>query len=274
MGAVEVPELQYSEADEEEWDKLWIAYFKKEPQQLSFQEEVRLDSLPGSRDEFIDTPALFIACDQEAIVNKAVMEIGCGCGFLAKHIAHFTRYYLGIDWSGLALLVAKRTCRDRCIWLHPSEMEQIRAFAQDIDTVLFRNLMIHQDFSHAKNVLLFSQSMLKPGGRIYADFWLDSHSSAASKVYPARSEIKGRPRNVAYRFADQEIIELAAEAHLEILDSNKRPDKLRNFVAFLKPPNSEIRPTDPSVNRKINSLIEQIMRFLRRGVGGQSLNRS
>lgn len=235
MSVIDIPALSFNDADEEEWDRLWIMYFKKEPQQLVPQSEVRLKKLPRNRDGMIRDEILFVGCDPSAVEGKTVMELGCGCGFLAKRIAHFTKLYIGLDWSGMALLVAKRTCPENTLWVHPRETERLRELAGDVDSFVFRHFMIHQDFAHARNLLEFCLAMLKGGGSVYADFWLDGPAGDAGRIFAAKAEPGTRPRNAAYRFTDDEITELASLTGFEITDSLKRPDKLRQFVTLTKP---------------------------------------
>src|SRR4051794_19606894 len=103
------PKLPYSPEKEAGWDLLWISYFKRETQQhLSLQKDTEQPPLPATRDEMIDNARLFVGCDASAITGKTVLEVGCGAGYLPKLVASRTDVYLGIDWSGLALLVAKR----------------------------------------------------------------------------------------------------------------------------------------------------------------------
>lgn len=227
--------LSHSEADEEEWDKLWIHYFQHaEEPHLAPQAELQLSTLPDTREEFIDSP-LFINCTAEDIIDKAVAEIGCGCGLLAKYIAHFTRYYVGIDWSRLALQVAGRTCPDRCFWLHVTDREKIESLTGEINTVLLRNFMIHQNFEHAQRVLQLCQFLLKPGGKVFADFWLDDPDKPPRRnVFPANTNEHSIPRNSAYRFSAEEIQTLASLCSLKVTDIYDRHDKLRRFVTLTK----------------------------------------
>ncbi|MGZ6557550.1 MAG: class I SAM-dependent methyltransferase [Actinomycetota bacterium] len=226
--------LRYSAAEQDEWDKLWVLYLKREPQQLSLQTELQLEKLPRTRDEFLSDPTLFIGCDAQAIENKRVLELGCGCGYLAKRIAAFTTEYVGIDWSGLALMVARHTCPNRCVWIHPSDVKALKAMRSTIDSVVLRHFMIHQDFDHALNVLGFSRHLLKSGGQIFADFWLDD-AGQSGRVYDAKTTQTSRPKSATYRYGNDEIDELAVRVRLRVADRLDWPgSQPRRFVTFVR----------------------------------------
>ena len=226
--------LPYTKGQEDQWDKLWVGYFRREPQQLALQDEVSRKELPVDRDGMIDDDALFISCDPAAIRGMKVLEVGCGAGFLAKLIAKHTKQYVGIDWSGLALTVARHTCPTRTTWIHPTDERALRRMAGEIDSVVARHFMIHQNWERTTRLLAFERAMLRSGGRIYADLWHDNPAiHDGHGVFEAKTREK-TPPNAVYRYTEHEIETLATESRLQVADVYERPDKLRKFVTFEK----------------------------------------
>jgi SAM-dependent methyltransferase len=162
------------------------------------------------------------------------MEVGCGAGYLPKLIARHTQLYVGVDWSGLALLVAERTCHSRTQFLRPDDSKAFTTLAGTIDSVLCRHFVIHQNMTRMRSLLTFEAAMLKPGGRVYADFWLDNAAKHDGTGVWNASE-KPDVANAVYRFDDTELAELESESGLRIVDDYLRPDKLRRFVTYERP---------------------------------------
>lgn len=228
------PKLPYTPEKEAEWDLLWISYFKREAiQHLSLQKNTNVP-LPADRNAMIDDARFFLGCDPSAITGKTVLEVGCGAGYLPKLVARHTRMFVGIDWSGLALLVATRTCPERAVFLHPRERRAIRRWAGKVDSVVCRHFVIHQNMERMRGLLAFEAQMLTAGGRVYADFWLDNPAiHDGGGVFDA-VEDPAVP-NAVFRFTDDQVSELAADSGLRIVEDYPRADKLRRFVTFERP---------------------------------------
>jgi SAM-dependent methyltransferase len=225
------PTLPYDKAEEAGWDKLWTGYLKKYPYQSKHQDEFRLAQLPADRAAMVDL--LDMHAPAEAISGKTVLEVGSGAGYLAKRIAHTTERYVGIDWSGLALSVARKTCPERTTFLHATDQKEIRKLAGNVDTVVCRNFMIHQPFGRSLAVLAFDAAMLRPGGKVYADFWQDEPSiHDGHGVWGAHEP--GPVHNAVFRYTDDDYVQLAQRCGLTIDDVYDRPDKNRHFVTFRK----------------------------------------
>ena len=237
-GVFKQPRLQlpYSPEKEAGWDLLWIGYFQREPkQQLSLQKNVDHPPLPTTREAMVDDDKFFVGCDAAAIAGKTVLEVGCGAGYFPKLVAHYTKLFIGIDWSGLALLVARRTCPDRTEFIHPGDLAALAKRAGSVDSVLCRHFVIHQNLERMEGLLKFEAEMLKPGGRVYTDFWLDNPDKHDGHgVFEA--DAKGTlPTNAVYRYSDAQLKHLADVSGLGLVDDYPRPDKLRRFVTFERP---------------------------------------
>ncbi|HYO18527.1 MAG TPA: class I SAM-dependent methyltransferase [Dermatophilaceae bacterium] len=228
------PKLPYTPEKEAEWDLLWISYFKREAiQHLSLQKNTNVP-LPADRDAMIDDARFFLGCAPSAIIGKTVLEVGCGAGYLPKLVARHTRRFVGIDWSGLALLVATRTCPERTVFLHPRERRVIRRWAGKVDSVVCRHFVIHQNMERMRGLLAFEAQMLTAGGRVYADFWHDNLAIHDGRGVFDALEDPAVP-NAVFRFTDDQVSELAAESGLRIVEDYRRADKLRRFVTFERP---------------------------------------
>ena len=227
-----VPALPYKRSEEAGWDRLWTKYFVREPSQRKHQSELTLPELPADRDAMIES--LYVQAPPEDIREQTVIEVGSGAGFLAKCIAAHTKLYIGVEWSGLALSVARETCPDNAVFYHALQRQEVRKYAGTVDTALCRHFIIHQRFDRALAALTFDAAMLRPGGRVYADFWLDDFSRHDGKgVWACHAQ--GPVNNAVYRYTDDDVEQLARRAGLEIEDVYDRPDKLRRFVTFRKP---------------------------------------
>lgn len=226
--------LPYSPEKEEHWDRLWISYFKREPnQQLSLQKDVRREDLPASRQAMVDDPTLFLGCGADELRGKTVLEVGCGAGYLPKLIAHHTKLYVGVDWSGLALLVAKRTCPTNTRFVHATELDALRDLVGRVDAVVCRHFVIHQNLERLADLLRFEAELLRPGGKVFADFWLDNPAlHDGGGVFPA--ETNPDVANAVFRFSDEQVRQVARESGLSVVDDHPRPDVLRRFVTYEK----------------------------------------
>jgi SAM-dependent methyltransferase len=225
------PALPYDPSEESGWDALWTKYFVREPIQRQHQSELTLPELPANRDEMVDV--LYLQAPPEDIRDRKVLEVGCGAGYLAKRIARHTGHYYGVEWSGLALSVARETCPDRATFYHVRQRRAIRRHAGTLDTALCRQFIIHQRFDRAVSLLNFYAGMLRPGGRVYADFWLDDFSRHNGDGVWGCREV-GPRNNAVYRYQEADIAELAEQTGFTIEDTYDRPDKLRHFVTFRK----------------------------------------
>ena len=108
-------------------------------------------------------------CEAADIRGKRVMELGSGLGWLANRMAPFCAY-TGVDWSRLAVDIA-RLHVPSARFLHASEVRRLWSERHTVDTVVCRNLFIHQNLESTVQLPAFSRHMLRPAGRLFADFY-------------------------------------------------------------------------------------------------------
>lgn len=123
------------------------------------------------------------------------MELGCGCGNLGKQLGRYVHSYLGVDFSTMALQIARLVSPMNCVYQHVGDAGALSKHHGTIDTVVGRHFWIHQNLRLARENLRYLEPFLKPGGRIYADFfWPDpaaehfvvlSPAGVLSKQYPS-----------------------------------------------------------------------------------------
>ncbi len=106
-----------------------------------------------------------------------VLEVGCGIGRLAMHIAPHVWHYHGADISPAMCWRAKAALEDHPnITLHWLEDCSLRGFADGtFDAVYFQHVLIHLDRPDIENYLREAFRVLKPGGRLYAQFYNRYH---------------------------------------------------------------------------------------------------
>lgn len=187
-----VPPFECTHADIERWNAEWVRYLGREwrhqllhysmyPLNPEFPEnaidalQLRLsDTGPGK---------LSVYCDRSDLVDKRVMEMGCGCGNMGKLIARYPKHYLGVDYSTMALSVARLVSPLNCTYIHVADRESLQPFFGNVDTVISRHFWIHQNAKLARHNLDYLSNFLTPGGRLYMDFYWPDPNVKVGRVY-------------------------------------------------------------------------------------------
>jgi SAM-dependent methyltransferase len=150
---------------------------------------------------------LLLYCPREAILGRRVMELGCGCGNLGKLLARYAASYLGIDFSTLALQVARLVSPDNCTYLHVRDVAAQRPWHATIDTVVSRHFWIHQNLEMGRHVLSFLADFLYPGGRLYADFYAPGGRKPGIELSPEEPLLASHP-SALFCYDDEAIAKL------------------------------------------------------------------
>lgn len=221
----------FDQAMMERWDREWLTYLATEsmyPHLVSYHELVRVNELEG-----LDAPTLFstvftrnpkspydsalaIWCPAEYLLGRSVVEIGCGCGFLGKQLGLVVERYLGLDYSELALAIARGASPSNCTYLMPSDAERLTPLAGSFDTLVAREFFIHQNLEQARIVMRTARRLLRPGGVICADFYRTNPEIPQGVVHPANSPLDPVYASAGYHYEREDIKGLASEFGLTI----------------------------------------------------------
>jgi len=224
----------------ERWDREWLHYLATEDPAQHLRSAV--DMRPATSLDDRRAAAVFdtklvagfsplnIWVDGAQLVNKRVLEIGCGCGFLGKQLGHVAAAYVGLDHSQLALSIARLTSPRSCTYLHMSNADAIATFAGSMDTMVGRHFFIHQNWARCSVVLRLAALLLRPTGRVVADFYLPAPRKRQGIVHPARHGDDERHPSCAYLFSLDDIHALAELHGFRIASSHDHFGLQRRFV--------------------------------------------
>jgi 2-polyprenyl-3-methyl-5-hydroxy-6-metoxy-1,4-benzoquinol methylase len=246
------PELEeYSAAEIEKWDREWLSYLLAEYQcQLaSFREYPVTPPLPENPVDMINVaiinlslgwgPPLSIYCHREAIMGKALMELGCGAGALGKCIARYCDSYLGVDCSRIALGIAKLVSPENCTYLHVNEHKELSEYFGTIDTVVSRFFWIHQNMEMARRALTFLRYFLKPQGRIYMDFFMLCQEKAVGHwkntwITLSPHDPLAEATSATYEYTLEEITTLIEEFGFKIIHHQPHGETQRRYIVIMR----------------------------------------
>jgi SAM-dependent methyltransferase len=235
----ESPLLQCSAADVERWNGEWLAYLGREwPYQLTphtaFTEQPPLpeDPLDLIRLSVGLGWQLALYCDRDALADRRVMELGCGCGNLGKQIARYVRSYLGADFSTMALQIARLVSPANCTYAHVADREGLAPFFGQIDTVVGRYFWIHQNLRLARRNLEFLELFLKPGGRLYADFYWPNPEVEQFIVLSPDDPLSQTYPSATFRYTLKDVERLIAGRPFRILRETVSPAMQRRYVVL------------------------------------------
>jgi 2-polyprenyl-3-methyl-5-hydroxy-6-metoxy-1,4-benzoquinol methylase len=232
------------------WDREWLAYFLTEdprPFLLSYQELKIIDEVKGKKpvdvyhtrlvatEEVGAFPPLCIWIDGDHIVGKHILELGCGPGLLGKQVGQVAASYMGIDYSRLAIHLARLTSSPQCTYYHLAELDQIITHTGTIDAMVGRFFFIHQNYQNLFWILVLASILLKPGGVISADFYLRNPAVPQGIIYPAHHDLDERYPSCAFEYTELDILQVARETDFRIANIIDNIDLQRRFTLFVKP---------------------------------------
>ena len=243
---------QVNSSDVDRWDREWMHYFATEDRIAHLVESRKLKllradlgelserqvfdaSLTGFKDGSGAMTALHVWVKGADLVGRRVLEIGCGCGWLGKQLGLVCEQYVGIDYSQVALAIARGNSPASCRYLHISEQQDIAALAGQMDLMVGREFFIHQNFDNARWVLGLGAFLLRPGGTISADFYMPNPKIRQGVVHGAKSPLDPKYASCAFHFQPAEIREVAGLCGLEVLDMTEDLGYQRRFVTLRKP---------------------------------------
>ncbi|MBW8877102.1 MAG: class I SAM-dependent methyltransferase [Acidobacteria bacterium] len=238
-----LPPFQCTEQEVQRWNDEWLQYLRSE-WEFQLAPYTAYPDKPPLPDSPLDLMKLSFGfgwpialyCDREALEGRRVMEMGCGCGNLGKLIARYTESYLGTDYSTLALQIARLVSPPSCTYVHVADRAGLTPFFGRIDTVISRFFWIHQNFALARQNLEFLALFLKPGGRLYADFfWPDPKVEQAIVFTPDRPLSKAHP-SATFRYSREDVERLVAGHPFRILRETVSTEMQRRYVVLERRP--------------------------------------
>jgi SAM-dependent methyltransferase len=239
------------------WDKEWIQYFRRSPDYFqdcsSPNEDVRqrVKAVDGAilkerelrrKGPVIEENPIWkiwaIAAYPSEVRNKWVADLGCGPGGIGRTLGYLAAHYLGIDYSPLALHIAKLVSPPNCTYLAMYQVEQIEKFYSKMDIVFSRNVFIHQNFEEAKGLASLASRLLKKGGILVADFFQptknmkDPKERGVSRL--AKEPLDPDRPSIGFYYTDEELQEVSAASSLAIKSMTHVPKKEWKLVRFEK----------------------------------------
>ncbi|MEO6194745.1 MAG: class I SAM-dependent methyltransferase [Thermoanaerobaculia bacterium] len=237
------PPLECTEREIERWNAEWFEYLKREwEKQLTpytaYPDKPPLPAAPldllGLRLGHGGPLALY--CDREALEGRRVMEMGCGCGNLGKLLGRYVETYLGTDYSTLALKVARLVSPPNCSYVHVADRAGLEPFFGTVDTVVGRYFWIHQNLQLAGWNLELMARFLKPGGRIYADFYWPDPKVEQGIVFTPDHALSRTYPSATFRYSGEDVRRLIAGRPFAILREEISLEMQRRYVVLERLP--------------------------------------
>jgi SAM-dependent methyltransferase len=230
------------------WDREWVHYLNLHGTSGYLLDHAQMQPLPGAlehlaalRDDetlaariFEPLAPLHVWAPGAALVDKNVLEIGCGPGYLGKQLGYVARSYLGLDYSQLALCVARAVSPQTCTYLHLSQHKDILRWRGRIDTMVGRFFFIHQNFDNALWLLQLAHLLLRPRGQVHADFYHADTTVEQGVVFPARSSLSPQHPSCAFDYREDDVRELARRSSLTLVKTHRDVAMQRLFARFEK----------------------------------------
>ena len=246
------------EHNTQRWDKEWIGYWSrhesyafkyfldlssKTPQDFHFPREGM--SRMSAEELYNFKPfkyyPLAIWVEGALVPDSTIVELGCGPGQLGKVIAHFCNQYIGIDYSKLALYVAKLVSPSQCRYLHLSQYDEIEALGSSVDICVGRFFFGHQNLRNSLWILTLFNYLLRPGGIVSADFYASSPTKKKPMVVLSpEDELSPEYPSAVVEYTEDHIRDLAARCGFTIDKMFYRPEKNARFAIFVKPQKSRL----------------------------------
>lgn len=232
--------LECTEADTDRWNAEWLRYLGREwrHQLKPHTEYPGQPSLPDTAEELLDFrvggTCLRLYCDPKDIENKRIMEMGCGCGNLGKLVSRYADSYLGVDYSTLALMVARLVSPDNCTYLHVADKARLEPFCGTVDTIISRYFWIHQNMALAKHNLDYLQRFLNTGGHLYADFRWPNPQKKQFVVLNADQALSGDYPSATFRYDEADVAKLIEGSGFEMISQQVVMEHEARYVVLRK----------------------------------------
>jgi SAM-dependent methyltransferase len=168
----------------------------------------------------------------EHVVDKTILEMGCGPGMLGRLASRFAKSYIGIDASKFALHIASLTSPSRCRYIHLGDVAAIRDLSGVADACVGRNFFIHHNLNDSLWILRFLRDLTKPGGLISADFYFKPELVGGDRRYTATDSLDPAHASALYNFSEADIRNIAVAAEVDLISTDAKPELERHFAIF------------------------------------------
>lgn len=240
------------ESNTRRWDDEWVAYWGRH-KNYAFKYFVNLRSasrqdfdweeqrvLKMTEREFYMFSAfkqyqLAIWVEGAKIPGSTIVELGCGPGLLGKVISHFCAGYIGLDYSQLALYLARLVSPKNCQYIHLSECERIAALESTVDICAGRFFFIHQNFTNTLWILRMFRYLLRDGGIVSADFYASAPDvKKPTVVLKPEDDLHDEHPSCVFEYSEGHIHEAARRCGFAVAAIDYEPQMQRRFVTFEK----------------------------------------
>ena len=134
------------------------------------------------------------------------------------------------------LKIAALVSPANCTYLHVADRAGLAPFFGSVDTVIGRFFWIHQNFQLAGWNLEFLAHFLKPGGRLYADFYWPNPKMEQAVVFPPDHALSKAYPSATFRYAPEDVRRLIAGRPFRVLREEISPELQRRYVTFERLP--------------------------------------
>ncbi len=232
------------------WDKEWMRYFSL-GKDYSFYfydmdtENYALQVSSSSIEKF--TPDQFMnttLCRNvkggvwlygSDIINKNILEIGCGPGIFGRISSRLAKNYTGIDASKFALYIARLTSPQSCCYYHLYDKQALKNLGKSFDVSFGRHFFIHHNYEDSLWILKFLRDVTKRGGIVLADFFSDVDSIDGDRRVTAASDMNSEHPSALYSFSDKDISKISKQASLICEHIEYVPENQCRYVRFRVP---------------------------------------
>jgi len=226
--------------DIKRWNKEWSRYLLRgfDIHLAPHTDYPDSPNLPDNPMDLVDLslgwgPPLVLYCHRDAIKGKRIMELGCGCGNMGKLLGRYAKSFLGMDYSTLALKVARLVSPKNCTYVHLTDGAGFKPFKNKIDTVIGRHFWIHQNMEMGRYNIEFMLRFLKPGGRLYADFfWETVDKGQDLLVLSPQTHLSINNPSATFLYQPEDVEELIKGFPLEIVGEEISTAMQRRYVVF------------------------------------------
>lgn len=172
--------------------------------------------------------------------KDSVLEVGVGVGRLAKIIAPRVLEYHGADVSQNMVQHARRRCAalDNVFFYHVPTVDLTCFPSGKFDAVFFQVVLIHLDREDAFHYLEEARRLLKPSGRLWAQFYNLLHPAGWAEFrFAVENNIRqgGKVRGRVHCYTDIEVRKFVGEAGFEIDENRSHLEPVDQNFDFVMP---------------------------------------